>query len=151
MPPVAKSEETSDAGRPEPEGSRPRVSGVLETVLYFTDDGRARRFYQDLLGMGLVGEEPGRSLFFRAGESVFLLFKAQTTLKGDVLPAHGATGPIHTCLLVPPEDYERWKAYLPSQGVPVLREVCWDRGLSFYFHDPDGNLLEIANADIWPR
>jgi hypothetical protein len=26
----------------------------------------------------------------------------------------------------------------------------WTRGRSFYFHDPDANLLEIADADIWP-
>ena len=36
------------------------------------------------------------------------------------------------------------------RDVPVLREVEWTNGTSFYFHDPDGNLLEICNADIWP-
>jgi catechol 2,3-dioxygenase-like lactoylglutathione lyase family enzyme len=49
------------------------------------------------------------------------------------------------------EDYEPWKRYLERRGVEILREVRWPRGLSFYFHDPDGNLLEIANADIWPE
>ena len=28
---------------------------------------------------------------------------------------------------------------------------CAGPASSFFFHDPDGNLLEIANADIRPR
>ena len=39
---------------------------------------------------------------------------------------------------------------LADAGVTLLDELTWSRGLSFYFHDPEGNLLEIANADIWP-
>ena len=58
---------------------------------------------------------------------------------------------MHTCFCVAAEDYEPWKRYLERRGVDILREVRWPRGLSFYFHDPDGNLLEIANADIWPE
>ena len=72
---------------------RPQLTGVLETVLYFSDEEKTRRFYSDVLGMRLVGREPGRSLFYRAGSSVFLLFQAQETLKGNTLPSHGATGP----------------------------------------------------------
>ena len=132
--------------------ARPRLSRVLETVLYYTDEERSRRFYGDVLGMRLLSTTPGRSLFYRAGESVFLLFCGPETLKGDRLPPHGANGPIHTCFQVPPSDYEPWKRYLTEQGVELLEEVTWgDAGLSFYFHDPDGNLLEIANKDIWPR
>jgi catechol 2,3-dioxygenase-like lactoylglutathione lyase family enzyme len=131
--------------------SRPHLTRVLETVLYYSDAAQTERFYVDILGMRLLDSEPGRSLFFRAGESVFLLFKADETLQGKTLPAHGASGPIHTCFQVPEEEYEPWKAYLASRGVPVIHEMSWPRGLSFYFHDPDGNVLEIANADIWPR
>jgi catechol 2,3-dioxygenase-like lactoylglutathione lyase family enzyme len=129
----------------------PRLERVLETVLYFTDEERTERFYSEVLGMRLLSREQGRSLFYRAGESVFLLFNAATTLAGDSLPAHGATGPVHTCFLVPPADYPKWKDHLASHRIPILKEVAWSAGQSFYFHDPDGNVLEIANTDIWPR
>jgi catechol 2,3-dioxygenase-like lactoylglutathione lyase family enzyme len=59
---------------------------------------------------------------------------------------------VHTCFLAADGEYESWKAYLEGRDVRVIQEVRWgDRGLSFYFEDPDGNLLEIASADIWPR
>ncbi|HMC83130.1 MAG TPA: VOC family protein [Candidatus Polarisedimenticolia bacterium] len=127
----------------------PRLTKILETVLYFADQDRTERFYVDVLGMRLLSREPGHSLFLRVGSSVFLLFNAESSKRGS-LPAHGATGPGHICFLVPPDDYEPWKAHLHSRGVPILREIQWPGGPSFYFHDPDGNVLEIANADIWP-
>jgi catechol 2,3-dioxygenase-like lactoylglutathione lyase family enzyme len=131
---------------------RPQLTGVLETVLYYSDEEKTRNFYSEILGMRLMGGEPGRSLFYRAGSSVFLLFLAEETLKGGTLPPHGANGPIHTCFIVPPGEYERWKAYLVSQRIPVIQEVEWPGGaLSFYFRDPAGNVLEIANGDLWPR
>ena len=38
-----------------------------------------------------------------------------------------------------------------DQDVPILREITWWNGVqSFYFDDPAGNLLEIANGDLWP-
>jgi catechol-2,3-dioxygenase len=129
----------------------PPLSGVLETVLYFDDEDRACAFYRDVLGMRLMDREPGRSLFFRAGSSVFLLFRAEETLKAGRLPAHGATGSIHTCFRVPPDTYEPWKKHLVRSGVALKGEIEWERGRSFYFDDTEGNLLEIANADIWPR
>ena len=130
---------------------RPTISCVLETVLYVSDLERSERFYCDVLGLRLMGKESGRSLFFRAGSSVFLLFMAEVTRRGDSLPAHGAVGPVHSCFLVPEAEYEQWKEYLPSRGVTILQEVEWQRGRSFYFQDPDGNVLEIANADFWPN
>jgi len=130
---------------------RPRLTRVLETVLYFADQDRSERFYRDLLGLKLLDREPGRSLFFRAGDSVFLLFDASETARAGALPPHGATGPVHTCFQVPAEDYDSWRDYLGACGVPVIREVRWPLGRSLYFHDPDGNLLELADADIWPR
>lgn len=125
---------------------------MLETVLYFSDQNRAERFYRDVLGMRPIGRKEGRHSFFRAGDAVFLLFHAETAnAPGDPL-AHGATGSGHTCFTVDPTEYDRWKDYLEGRGVAILDEKTWgsDEARSFYFRDPEGNLLEIANRDIWP-
>ncbi len=124
---------------------------MLETVLYFSDQERTEAFYSGVLGMRLLDREPGRSLFYRAGSSVFLLFRPQATRTEGKLPPHGTEGPIHVCFRVAAEDYEPFKLHLAGQGVRLLREVDWPGGRSFYFEDPDKNLLEIANADFWPR
>lgn len=124
---------------------------MLETVLYFRDQASTRDFYSRVMGMRLLSEEPGRSLFLRAGPSVFLMFDAAETRKGGFLPPHGTDGAGHTCFVVDPDDYQPWKDHLSSSGVEVIKEVQWPRGRSFYFSDPSGNLLEIADADIWPR
>ena len=130
----------------------PPVTGVLETVLYYKDQARTEHFYGETLGFRLVGKEAGRHLFFRAGSSVFLLFDAQATSQpGAALPSHGASGSVHTCFVVSPQDYERWKEHLVLQSIPILQEAVWSQeGRSFYFRDPDNNLLEIANRDFWP-
>ena len=34
----------------------------------------------------------------------------------------------------------------------ILEEIEWENGVrSFYFHDPAGNVLEIADGDLWPE
>lgn len=129
----------------------PQMTGVLETVLYYTGEEATERFYGEVLGLRLLSREPGRNLFYRAGESVFLLFFAPGTLQSENVPPHGASGPGHTCFLVPPDEYEGWKQHLEASGVEILQETDWSPGLSFYFHDPSGNVLEIANRDIWPE
>jgi catechol 2,3-dioxygenase-like lactoylglutathione lyase family enzyme len=131
-------------------GDRPRISAVLETVLYFSDQERTEAFYSETLGLRLLDREPGRSLFYRVGSGVLLLFLPSATRPGGTLPGHGATGPVHVCFRVQPEDYDAWKEWVAKRGLELLREVDWPKGRSFYFHDPDSNLLEIADADIWP-
>jgi catechol 2,3-dioxygenase-like lactoylglutathione lyase family enzyme len=141
-----------------PDTSRaPALQGVLETVLYYEDQDAAERFYVDVIGMRLISRQPGRSLFFRAGASVFLLFDATATQRGGELPPHGARGEGHVCFVVEPTEYEQWKGHLQARGVEILKEVEWpgrdgrERLLSFYFRDPHGNLLEIADGDLWPE
>ena len=129
----------------------PRFAGVLETVLYSTDLDRAERFYTQVLGFRPIGKVPGRHVFFRVGSGVFLVFNPRATAVSEgSLPAHGTEGDGHVCFLASAGDYERWKDHLSSQGLAIVQESKWgENGLSFYFRDPAGNLLEIANSDFW--
>ena len=131
--------------------AQPRLLGVLETVLYYetAQEEEVERFYRDVLGLRPVAETIGGT-GYRAGDDVFLVFDRPTKAKLEEL-AHGASGPVHACFLAPAEEYERWKQHLREHGVALIEETTWKSGVrSFYFRDPAGNLLEIAEADLWP-
>jgi catechol 2,3-dioxygenase-like lactoylglutathione lyase family enzyme len=129
---------------------RPRRLGVLETALYYAP-GQAEAmetFYRDVLGLRLVRRWPA-GMAFRARNGLVLLFdRSQTATQR--LP-HGASGQAHTCLVASASDYAAWKEQLAARGVETLDETTWSSGAcSFYFGDPAGNLLEIAERDLWP-
>jgi catechol 2,3-dioxygenase-like lactoylglutathione lyase family enzyme len=129
-------------------------SGVLETCLYHeAPQGPAiERFYGELLGLALVSRWPG-GMAFRAGAGVVLLFEREELARREgPIAAHGTAGPGHACLLVDGrETYEAWKHRLAETEVEITHEHEWDSGRrSFYFTDPAGNLLEIADGDLWP-
>jgi catechol 2,3-dioxygenase-like lactoylglutathione lyase family enzyme len=138
----------SDAGAP-----APRLEGLLEASLYHDAD-QARvieRFYGELLGLALVSRWPG-GMAFRAGTGVLLLFDRATLAERDgPISAHGSSGPGHACVLAPGARYEEWKQRLAEVGVDIAHEHRWgEERRSLYFSDPAGNLLEIADGDIWP-
>ena len=50
------------------------------------------------------------------------------------------------------DEYERWRERLTAAGVEIVQDSAWGGGgRSFYFKDPAGNLLEIADCDFWPQ
>jgi catechol 2,3-dioxygenase-like lactoylglutathione lyase family enzyme len=124
---------------------------VVETGVYVDDLDRAEAFYRDVLGLALIGRDPGRHVFFRVGtSSVLLLFNADTTLRGDVLPAHGARGPGHFALGILAASLDAWRGRLAAHGVAVEKEVRWPRGgTSLYFRDPAGNAVELLTPGLW--
>jgi catechol 2,3-dioxygenase-like lactoylglutathione lyase family enzyme len=124
------------------------LEAVLETVLYYEAEveEEVERFYRDVLGLRRVSRF-GDGMVFRLGAGLLLLFDAaKTAVRPDERARHGASGSVHTCFLAPAGEYDRWKGELD-----VLEEVTWPGGIrSFYFRDPAGNLLEIAERDLWP-
>ena len=129
-----------------------QLAGILETVVYCTTENEeeTRRFYRDVLGLQPVRED---SVAHRIGSGVLLLFNADESSVQDSPPAHGARDArVHTCLLAVPEEYDGWKEKLRNEGVEIVQEIDWRQGpRSFYFEDPAGNVLEIAEGDMWPR
>jgi catechol 2,3-dioxygenase-like lactoylglutathione lyase family enzyme len=123
---------------------------VVETAIYADDLDAARAFYRDILGLEVIADEPGRHVFFRAGDRVLLAFRPGSTLKGDILPAHGATGPGHFALGIRREALDHWRQRLTAHGIAIEQEADWPRGgHSVYFRDPAGNVAELITPGIW--
>lgn len=133
------------------ESDRPdAIVTVVETAIYADDLDRAEVFYRGVLGLEVIGREEGRHVFFRAGDRVLLVFRPEQTLKGDILLAHGATGPGHFALGIRAGSLDAWRSRLAAHGVAVEQEVEWPRGgHSLYFRDPAGNAAELITPGLW--
>jgi catechol 2,3-dioxygenase-like lactoylglutathione lyase family enzyme len=125
---------------------------ILETSIYHDAAQRQEMesFYAGLLELPRVAGWPD-GLAFRLGDGVLLVFDREL-IRGreEPMAQHGSSGPGHVCL-VDSDDYEDWKRRIGEAGVEITHEHEWDGGRrSFYFTDPAGNLVEIADGDLWP-
>jgi catechol 2,3-dioxygenase-like lactoylglutathione lyase family enzyme len=131
----------------------PGFEAVLETALYHEgfEGEQMERFYAELLGLPVVARWPD-GVALRVGPGVLLLFDRQGLAEREgPIADHGTTGPGHACLTAPGERYEAALRRLEDAGVEILHEHEWgDERRSFYFRDPAGNLIEIADGDLWP-
>ena len=122
------------------------------SVLHVSNWERSNAFYQEVLGAEVVSKGPGWS--YRFGE-------AQLNLHG---PGVDAT-PVAKLPVQPggsdlcfewPGPIEEAQAHLEACGVevelgPVERPGAKGTGLSVYFRDPDGSLLEFISYSSLPK
>ena len=129
------------------------LSGILETALSFDHDVAVETlaFYRDTLGLTEVASWQEGTVF-RLGFGVLLLFDRELLAENDSPVAqHGSSGVGHVCFVAAPNHYDSMRERLAEAGVEIEHDHEWsDERRSFYFRDPAGNLLEVANADIWP-
>jgi catechol 2,3-dioxygenase-like lactoylglutathione lyase family enzyme len=128
-----------------------RYSKIKETCLYVHDLEKAKAFYHEVLELPLISYLPGKHLFLRAGSSVLLLFNPDDSKLKTSPPAHFGGGKQHFAFEVSKENYPAAKAEILSKGIALVDEITWKSGeRSFYFNDPEGNVLEIVpDAGIW--
>ena|SRR5438105_3776788 len=128
-----------------------KIQAIIETAIYVDDLQTTEAFYGTVLGLRVIGKEPGRRVFFQVGEaSVLLAFLAEATLKGEQLPSHGTSGPGHFAMGIEADAFDEWRKLLHGHGVTVEKEVAWPRGgTSLYFRDPTGNSVELVTPGVW--
>jgi catechol 2,3-dioxygenase-like lactoylglutathione lyase family enzyme len=124
---------------------------IKETCLYIHDLERAKSFYHSLLGLELISYLPDKHIFFRVGDSVLLCFNPEDSKTKVSPPAHFGGGKQHFAFEVSSGEYEKYKEWILSLNIEIIDEVTWKTGKkSFYFEDPEGNVLEIVpEGGIW--
>lgn len=127
-----------------------KISRIKETCIYVSDLAQTKNFYEGKLNLETISLVEGRHVFFQAGESVLLCFIASQTEKEEELPPHGARGSVHFAFEVAKKDYATTLQEIRTAGIEILHEHRWKANLrSFYFHDPDKNLVEVIEEGLW--
>lgn len=131
-------------------------------VLWVRDPIAAAGFYEEAVGL-----EPVRVADFAAGEAPFPSARVNEETLLDLMPltmaermtmlpgaADSSGHPVnHVCLSLPADDFEALRGRLEERSVPVTdfsHDSFGARGparRSFYFRDPDGNVLEARHYD----
>jgi len=133
----------------------PPIAGVLETALYCDDFERARAFYEDVFQLPLLHEDSRMCAYDVGGRGVLLLFHRGESLRsietpGGAIPPHDGAGPLHVAFSIAAVDLTAWEERLAAYGIPIEGRTHWPRGgVSVYFRDPDGHLLELATPGLW--
>ncbi|TNF18930.1 MAG: glyoxalase/bleomycin resistance/extradiol dioxygenase family protein [Rhodobacteraceae bacterium] len=133
----------------------PQIGGVLEAALYAEDLAAAESFYGGLMGMKVVLRLLPRHVFFRAGQTVLLVFNPCETARPSgnpdlPVPAHGARGPGHVCFAATRDEIAAWRQVFRDAGVALDAEFDWPNGArSLYVRDPAGNSVEFAERRLW--
>ena len=129
--------------------SIPQLNALLEVALYVEDIERAAAFYQALFGFEILFSDERLCAIGVAGRQVLLLCK-RTASASLPLGAHDSSGRQHVAFAIPASDLNGWETRLLEQGVAIEDTRRWPRGgVSVYFRDPDGHLIELATPGVW--
>jgi catechol 2,3-dioxygenase-like lactoylglutathione lyase family enzyme len=127
---------------------------LAEIVLIVEDVERSARFYRDVVGLVPENEPEDGWAWFWAGEpgqaqrvalhKGTLLFEERSPL-----PEGERWGRVHYAFNVPREKLEEAADHVRQKGHTVYGPVylAWMKALSYYFYDPNGNLLEFWSPD----
>lgn len=131
-----------------------KINRVIETVLYCDDVSEMLSFYQEIFNFKLLMESSERGAFLSAGESVLILFnRTLTSVEGQKVPSHGASGVQHLAFEVDGGQLEDWKKYFNTKGIKIEKEIHWEHrnAHSIYFRDPAGHSIELTEVSLWKK
>ncbi|MCI4569034.1 VOC family protein [Lysobacter sp. CFH 32150] len=132
------------------------VQRIDHIVFRVSDLSRSIDFYRTVLGCDVVRQREHLGLVhLRAGASMIDLVSVDGKLgsRGGAAPAITARNVDHLCLRIEPFNEPDLIAHLSKYGLAPLgsAEVNFGAegdGLSLYFPDPDGNVIELKGPSV---
>ena len=109
---------------------------IHHLALRTRDLPKLRAFYVDVVGLLVLEEETGRSVWLDAGGTIVMLERA--TDSEPEVPA-GSRDLVAFSLL--PEDESRFEARLASQQIAIEARTDF----TLYFRDPDGRRVGVSH------
>lgn len=125
-----------------------KTQGLAHFSVPVTDMQRSIDFYRGVLGMTLLKEVPPMGMAFMdcCGDCVVLV-------KVDAPISTSRVRNVHHAFKVASADYRNAVEALTHDGVEILYEENRQEkvvdGPRAYFHDPDGNTLEIIDLQYY--
>ena len=123
-----------------------KLKGIGHVNLRVGDEAASKRFYCDVLGFAIAEEDPEHGgVFMTLGDNFHTLdIRGHDNPASAARPQRGQIGLGHIAFEVHSYPALR-EAYmhLVRNGVEILRATNHVNQRSFYFADPDGNMLEI--------
>ena len=116
--------------------------------LIVADRARSVAYYQDAIGLELLGEADGRASLGAGGRELLVLVE-----EPGARPDFGHTGLYHFALLLPRrDDLARWLAHAARDRVALTGLSDHFVSEALYLDDPDGHGIEIYSdrpRDVW--
>jgi catechol 2,3-dioxygenase-like lactoylglutathione lyase family enzyme len=121
-----------------------RTTGILHFTIGVRDHIAAAKFYSDVLGCRHMRSNE-RYSFMQCGDSYFVLAK----MPNHVNPNRPGEDAHHHAFMVEANEFDRALAIMKARGVELIKYSDEGHntfpGRHAYFHDADGNCIEIIH------
>jgi catechol-2,3-dioxygenase len=122
-----------------------QTKGILHFTISVRDHRKAAAFYSELLGCE-AERITDHFAFMKTGNSHFVLAGMENHVNPN--PPKGTR--FHHAFIVAPEEFDRAETLIKARGIELLTPGTQNHrsfpGRHLYFHDLDGNGVEIADC-----
>ncbi|PYU90189.1 MAG: glyoxalase [Acidobacteria bacterium] len=118
--------------------------GVRHIALRVRDIERSLDFYTRVMKMTVEWRPDAKNVYLTSGNDNLALHEIDTPYQAPT--AALTPGLDHFGFIVSqPEEVDEWARDLESQGIKLVQQpkTHRDGARSIYFHDPDGNLIQL--------
>jgi catechol 2,3-dioxygenase-like lactoylglutathione lyase family enzyme len=122
-------------------------SASVSATLPVVDLKRARQFYEEILGLKLVKEDPSPGATLRAGKGTYIYLYQRGASKADHTVAAFTVDDVEAEVRQLKEKGVRFEDYdYPSLGIKTVNGIATMDGVkAAWFKDPEGNILGVSN------
>jgi catechol-2,3-dioxygenase len=124
-----------------------RVRALGEVALRVNDFPAMKQFYVDVLGLEVLGES-GNAALLKVADGYDGHIQVIGLFDRGVPVGPDRTTVDHIAFTIDRGDYESERCRLEALGLSVeVKQHAWVKWRSLYFHDPEGNQIELVCYD----